>query len=286
MKQTTKPLVSVVMPVLNPHPVYLPQAVQSVMQQTLEDLELLIIEEPSPRAAKEMLVGLNDPRIRHQLDLQRTSIGAQRNRGLAQARADLVALLDADDICEPDRLEKQVDHLRAHPETDVLGSQLCIINAEGRQIGYRAYPLDHHAILRAMRRFSPIGNPSVIFKKELVLQAGGYQFRWGWADDYELWCRLAVRGIRFANHHEPLVRYRIHPESMKSTQLRPTIRATLEIKTMYWYGQMDFRERARIWGERILLCLPPKLALRLFMKTQYRDRLSCDSSESRVVPQR
>jgi glycosyltransferase involved in cell wall biosynthesis len=271
------------MAVLNPHPVYFPQAVQSVMQQTLEDLELVIVEEPSPRSTRELLVGLSDPRIRHQLDLQRTSVGAQRNRGLAHARADLVALLDADDICEPDRVEKQLDYLRAHPETDVLGSQLCIINAEGRQIGYRAYPLDHHSILRAMRRFDPIGNPSVVFKKALVLEAGGYQFGGSSADDYELWCRLAVSGARFANHRESLVRYRIHPESMKSTRVRHLLRDTLEIKRMYWHGQMDLRERARIWGERILLCLPPKLVLRLFMKTQYRDRLPCYHYDSRVV---
>ncbi|MGH7819587.1 MAG: glycosyltransferase family 2 protein, partial [Candidatus Binatia bacterium] len=143
MNETTtarRPRVSVVMPVLKPHPDYFPQAVESVLGQTLREIELLIVEDPSDRPAAELLSRYADPRIRHFENPTRTSLVEQRNRGIEEARAPYVAFLDSDDVCEPARLEKQLAHLEAHPEIDVLGSQLVIIDGNGAIHGYRYYP--------------------------------------------------------------------------------------------------------------------------------------------------
>ncbi|HEV3259632.1 MAG TPA: glycosyltransferase [Gemmataceae bacterium] len=266
-----RPLVSVVMTVLNPHPVYFRQAVQSILAQTLADFELLILDEPSPRCTRALLADIHDPRIRYHFNPRRSSLVDEKNRGLATARAEFVAMQDADDIAELDRLQKQLDYLLAHPDIAVLGSQIAIMDAEGKPLGFRAYPTDHDAIVRSMRRFNPLAHPSIMCRKNVLVEAGGY--RKYFTEDYEFWSRLARQGVRFANHPDPLLRYRIHADGLKSARLRAIIRGTQEVKDLHWRDLMDLRDQAQKWGERLLLLLPPWLVLKLFMKTQYRPTL-------------
>jgi glycosyltransferase involved in cell wall biosynthesis len=260
------------MPVLNPHPVYFPAAVASVLGQSFGDFELLIVEDPAPRSAAELLAGLTDPRVRHVRNARRTGLVDQLNQGLELARGGLIARFDADDLCHPDRLRQQVEWLDRHPEVAVLGSQLAVIDHDGRTVGYRSYPLTHEEIVAALPRYNALAHPSTLYRREVVLSAGGYQYRkYPANEDYELWCRLASRGIRLANHPETLLRYRIHPEGMKAEKLRGIIRGTLEVKAMYW-RRAGWPAAFRRWGERALLGLPPGLVLRLFMALTYRRR--------------
>jgi glycosyltransferase involved in cell wall biosynthesis len=268
------PQVSVVITVLDPEPRYLLEAVRSILDQTLHDIELILVEDPSPRSGKAMLSQVQDDRLRHILNPRRTSLIEQKNQGLQEARGEYVALLGGDDISEPDRLDKQLAFLKAHPEIDVLGAQTRIIDSVGKSLGFRAYPCHHSQIVRAMQRFNAIADPSVMFRRAVILKAGGYQYAEQPAEDYELWCRLVCAGhVTFANHPEVLVRYRIHPQAGKSTRLRGTLQATLEIKERYFGKQMDFLARLRMWGERFLLWLPPPLVMRLFLAFQYRAQL-------------
>jgi glycosyltransferase involved in cell wall biosynthesis len=265
----SKPIVSVVMPVLNPHPVYFRQAIESVLNQTFEDWELVIVEDPSPRPAVEILKDYPDPRIRHFVNPQRTSLVKQRNRALHEAKAELIACQDADDISEPERLEKQVKFMENYPEVAVLGTWLRVIDEDGQTLGFRRYPCDHDDIVRAMRIYNPIGQPSVMFRREVALKHGGYRYEKfsGIGEDYDLWCRLAKKGERFANLPEPLVRYRVHLAGIKTSKLRDALRGTIEIKQLHFGADMDFRARLRLVGERLLLFLPPKFVLWLFLKT-------------------
>jgi glycosyltransferase involved in cell wall biosynthesis len=262
------------MPVLRPHPVFFPRAVRSTLRQTLHDLELVIVEDPSDRSGRDMLGGLlNDPRVRYFVNPARTSQVEQRNRTLAQSRAELVALMDADDVAEPSRLERQVAYLETHPEVGVVGSQVAVIGPSDEPLGYRAFPLSHEAIVSAMTRTVPLNQPSVMLRRSVVLAAGGY--RSDLADvavDYELWSRLAARGARFANLPEPLLRYRVHPEQLKSARLRPMIEAVLRVKAHYWRDKMDWRALAQMWGERCLLYLPPGLVYWALLRTHFRGR--------------
>jgi glycosyltransferase involved in cell wall biosynthesis len=262
------PLVSVIMPVYNPHPVYFRQAVDSIRRQTLTEWELLIVEDPSPRPAAPLLADLNDPRIRHLVRSEKGTIVESLNWGLAESLAPIVARADADDVCEPDRLEKQLAYLNQHPEIDVMGTQLAIIDGDGNLRGYRRYPLDHGAILCGMTRYNALAHPSVVFKKERVAAAGGY--RGFFNEDYELWGRLAGRQANFANHPEALVRYRVIPKGIRSAKVRDMLCGTLEVKRLHWRDRMGLAARLRMWAERGMLWLPPRLVLYLFMKTQFR----------------
>jgi hypothetical protein len=150
----------------------------------------------------------------------------------------------------------------------VLGSQITIIDQNGRKRGRRRYPLTHEAILRALPRFNPLAHPSVMYRRGPVLDAGGYTYPVN--EDYELWSRLAWRGVRFANHPESLLEYRIHPSALKATRLREILRGTLEIKRLYWQDRMDTLGRARMLLERLMLWLPPKAVAGLFAATHFR----------------
>jgi glycosyltransferase involved in cell wall biosynthesis len=256
------------MPVYDPHPLHFRQAVDSILSQTIPDLELLIVEDPSPRPAGPLLAEYRDPRIRHLLRPIKGTIVESLNDGLAEARAPWIARADADDVCENDRLGKQLAFVREHPEIDVLGSQIAVMDGEGTVRGTRDYPLGHEEIVRGLARYNTLAHPSVLYRRETVLEAGGY--RGFFTEDYELWSRLARQGARFANHPEALVRYRVIPEGIRCAKVRDTLRGTLEVKRLHWRGAMDLGARLRLWAERLLLCLPPPLVLSLFLKTQFR----------------
>ncbi|PQO40007.1 glycosyltransferase [Blastopirellula marina] len=260
------------MPVLNPHPRHFREAVESLLAQTLTEFELIIIEDPSPRDGRELIADLHDPRIIHVRNEQRTCLRDQLNQGLRLAQAELIARADADDICRPHRLETQLARFAAEPELDVLGSRLEIIDDEGRHVGYRNYPLTHDEILRALRRFNPVAHPAVMFRRSTVLSADNYVAP-VFVEDYDLWCRLAAAGARFANDPRPAVRYRIHPEGMKSEKLKQMIAATVNLKRRYFQAEMTLSERVRLLAERSMIWLPRPLVLWLFARTAFSRKL-------------
>jgi glycosyltransferase involved in cell wall biosynthesis len=258
------PAVSVLMPVLNPHPVYFPEAVASIVAQTLTDWELIIVEDPSNSSAAELLKPLADPRIRLIANSTKTGLIAQRNRTISEARADLIAMMDADDVAEPNRLVEQVSLMAQNPKLAIVGCQLRIIDSSGADVGHRNYPTTHREILRSMPRYNAIPQPGVMARKQAILRHGGYAFEWP-AEDYDLWSRMLLAGEQFANSDLALVRYRVHAESgSKGTRTRQLLRLTSEVKRRYWWGAMNFSARLRYWGERGLLVLPPSWVVGLF----------------------
>lgn len=264
------PLVSVVVPVFQPHPVFFRQAIDSILHQSFRDLELIVVEDPSSSSGQAMLAGIDDPRLRYIVNEERTSLPRQHNRGLAEAKGQFISRFDADDVCEPNRIETELAFLRDHPEVDVVASALTIIDAHANVVGHRRYPTEHDEIVAAMRRYNPIANSSVMFRREVYERFGGWRDSELPAQDYEWYSRLAAGGARFANLPTPLVRYRLHGGSIKSSKLRGTILTTLEVKNMYWKRDMDLQSRALMLVERTLLYLPASLVLWLFTLLRYR----------------
>jgi hypothetical protein len=148
-----------------------------------------------------------------------------------------------------------------------LGTWLRVIDEDGRTLGFRRYPCDHDDIVRAMRIYNSVGHPSVMFQKKVVLEAGGYADI-DLVEDYELWCRLAKRGAQFAALPEALVRYRVHHGSLsKGIKVRDLVRAVIKVKRNYWGDERDAQMMFRLLAEKMLLLLPPRLTLWLFLKT-------------------
>lgn len=265
------PTVTVAMAVLAPDPRHFPAAVRSVLEQTLTDLELVIVEDPSDRSASEQLAGIDDARLHLVRNPERTSLVDQRNRAVREGRADIVAVLDADDIAHPDWLATQVATLRARRDVDVVGTPLRVVDDDGDLVGYRDYPRRHDEIVAAMPRYNPVAQPGVAFRRSAFEDVGGYQAHLA-NEDYDLWSRLARSGHRFMNQDRPLVDYRVHTGGMKARKLRETIRGTLEVKQRHWSDRLGLVGRLHILAERILLVLPPALVLRLFTWLRYSRR--------------
>lgn len=200
--------VSVVLPV-NRDDGHLGAAIASTLAQTFDDLELIIVANNGPDSLWDWLLALDDPR----LVLVRTGVGQvgfAANLGIELARAPLVARMDGDDICHPERLARQVAFLAAHPDVDVLGSAYRVIDAAGAVVRpLVAMPEGHDAIVRMLPWDPPLANPTVMARRHVLIDAGGFAFG-PFAEDWELWLRLAAAGRRFANLPEPLLDYRSH----------------------------------------------------------------------------
>jgi glycosyltransferase involved in cell wall biosynthesis len=147
------------------------------------------------------------------------------NAGLAALETPLVARLDADDIALPRRLELQSAWMREHPETTVLGCGYDILSDSEPGAGsilYRDWQnslLTDDSIRREMFVESPLVHPTVTFRREAVVRLGGYRDA-GWAEDYDLWLRLAANGARFAKIPDLLVLWRDHPGRLTWTDRR------------------------------------------------------------------
>jgi len=259
--------VSVVMPVRDPDPRHFPAAIESLLAQTLAAIEIVVVEDAAPRIGEpvrsvaEQLTPFDDPRIRH-VHNDDPGIASARNRGITESRAELIAMLDADDQALPERLALQSERMRDEPELAVLGTQLRIMDEHDAETGARRFPLSHDEIFRAMPIYNPIAQPSAMLRKAAVDAVGGYRDRT--CEDYDLWSRLALDGARFANLDTALVRYRLHSGAMKSRKLRASLRDTIDIKREHWHGKQTWRGRLRLVGEHSLLLLPPPLVMALF----------------------
>ncbi len=216
------PAVSVVLPVRNAAAT-LARALASVRSQSFADWELVAVDDGSTDATPPLLAAAaaQDSRIRV-LTTPPAGIVAALNSGLAAARAPLVARLDADDECHPDRLARQVAFLAAHPEIGVCATRVAYGGDPVAGRGYALHVEWTNTLLTpaeiALNRFveSPVAHPSVMFRRELVAAHGGYQDS-GWPEDYELWLRWLEAGVRFAKLPEPLVVWHDPPGRLSRT---------------------------------------------------------------------
>ena len=137
---------------------------------------------------------------------------AVRSKGINTARNAIVVFMDSDDISVPDRVEKQLQYLQAHPEIDIVGGQIEeFIDSTDNIVGKRIVPLDNAAIRRYMKSRCPMNMMTVTVRKEAVLAVGNF-IDWHYNEDYFLWIRLALGGYKFANLPDTLVHARVGKE--------------------------------------------------------------------------
>jgi glycosyltransferase involved in cell wall biosynthesis len=204
----TLPAVSVLMSVRDGAP-WVGDAVRSVLEQSEADLELIVIDDGSVDATPALLGAVRDPRLRVE---RRPPAGLTLalNRAIELARAPLLARLDADDVALPERLARQTRFLDAHPEVGLLGTGAREVDAAGRAVGLVTPPADDPGIRRALIRRNPFVHSSVLMRRRVIDEVGGYDPALPVAQDYELWMRMS-RVTRLANLPEPLVVRRLLP---------------------------------------------------------------------------
>ena len=208
-----QPVVSVVMAVYNEQP-YLEEAVQSILGQTFEDFEFIIVNDGSTDGSKDVLERFaeRDDRIRliHQ---ENRGLIPSLNRGLSMAKGRYVARMDGDDVSHARRLERQVQLLNAHPEVGVVGTKIEYIDVEGRVTGHWPLPTNPEVIAGRLLFNNCLCHPSIVARRTLLRELGGYAEWAKYAEDYELWTR-AVKTSRIKNVCETLLKLRRHEGSV------------------------------------------------------------------------
>lgn len=210
-----EPRVSVLMPVYNAAR-FLGEAVASILEQTFQDLELIAVDDGSEDGSRGILEAFRgrDPRV-HIISRSHTGLVGALLDGLRGARGELIARMDADDVSLPQRLERQVAFLDAHPECVAVSGGMLYIDHRGCPIAERLSPERYDDIERGLLRGlgECLLHGAVVVRRSALDTAGGYRPEFECAEDVDLFLRLAELG-RLANLPEVVLKYRLSPGSI------------------------------------------------------------------------
>lgn len=212
------PSVSVLLPVYNAEQ-FLSDAILSILEQTYGDFELLVIDDGSTDRSAEILrsYAAKDSRLKL-LSRENRGLCATLNELIELAKGKYVARMDADDICEPDRFQRQVEFLDGHPEVVVVGGAIKQIDAAGRPIRTLIPPLEHDDIdAKNVVGHTSICHPTAMIVTAKLRAVGAYDVAFEGAEDLDLWLRLAEVG-KLTNLREPVLLYRLHEKSVSATR--------------------------------------------------------------------
>jgi glycosyltransferase involved in cell wall biosynthesis len=292
MKAVRDPLISVVMSVYNGGS-QLPAAMESILRQTVQDLEFIVINDGSRDDTLECLrhYARTDPRLRV-ISRNNCGLTASLNEGLRLARGEFVARMDADDRASPERLARQTEAMQQDPELVAIGSWARCIEESGHPVFTWRTPERHEEIDARHVSGEPgaLIHPTAVIRRTALIRAQGYDESFETAQDLDLWLRLAESG-RLANLPEPLLDYRLGlhaitqrrrvrqetdvTEAIRRARLRrglppidrrvdPVYLETSPESVLHRWITMALRERqfrtARILGLRLIRAKPGSLA--------------------------
>ncbi len=215
LKTTGKPRVTVLLPIYNAEN-YLRESVDSLLAQSYSDFEIIAVNDGSTDASKNILQGINDPRLNILDNDGNKGIIFTLNRGIRAARGQYIARMDADDVAKPDRFAKQVDYLDSHPQVALVGTGAYLIDEKGRT--FDEWDVQMESLDKTILRYCCFIHPTVMFRREAVAEIGGYRDIARHAEDYDLWLRLSEK-YPLANIPESLLKYRVHAQQISLTKL-------------------------------------------------------------------
>ncbi|WP_448339343.1 glycosyltransferase family 2 protein [Desulfovibrio piger] len=254
----TPPQISIILPVYNAKQ-YLEASVYSILNQSLTDFELILINDGSTDGSEKIVrqLAARDSRIRL---VQRPNKGliATLNEGISLARSPFIARMDADDIALPHRLERQCTYLKIHPEAVAVGSYVKLMDECGHTYRTKYLPTGEK-LRKAFLWGCPIMHPTVMMRTEAVRKAGGYSPEFPSAEDYALWLRLLSLG-EIDNIHEALLSYRVHGSSISHVHARQQRDSTLRAQALWIAGRTFDKDLCHLPTNPLLnaLALPPE----------------------------
>jgi len=210
-----KPLVSVIMAAYNTEK-YIAEAIESVLSQTYSNWELVIADDASTDTTADIVdrYARQDGRIK-MIRLDKNSGQAiARNKAIEKSMGKYLAILDADDVSLPDRLLKQVEFLESNTDISLVGSSAELIDEAGKAIGTKRKPLSNKEIRFRLLLQTQFTASTVCTTKSAFMEVGGFDTKYLYAEDYDLWSRLVKKGEKLANIAQPLVLYRMHSNSV------------------------------------------------------------------------
>ena len=231
---TLKPKLSVITPVYNREK-YLPECIDSILNQTFKDFEFILIDDHSTDGSLKIIKEYESKDNRVKFLSNKLNLGATKsfNNGLNISVGKYIARMDSDDISMPERFQKQIDLFENWTELEVLGTGAILINGDGVEIGRKKFPSDYKKIKKILMSGVPVFDPSVIIRSETLKQIGGFDNRLAPADDYHLWLSLFKNKKIISNLNDYLIKYRIHDSNLSKLQLSEQLKKTYIAKKIY-----------------------------------------------------
>lgn len=200
------------------HPEYLRQSLDSVFKQTLPADEVVLVEDGplTPELEEVVEEYVNKyPTLKLVKISKNGGLGRALNEGLKHCSYEVVIRMDTDDICFPNRFEKQIDYMTRYSDIDISSAWLSEFEDDVKNVKcLKKVPHRHDQIETYIKSRNPLNHPAVVFRKSAVERAGGYQ-HFPLFEDWYLWARMLVTGSKFRNIQKPLVHFRTSPEMMK-----------------------------------------------------------------------
>ena len=231
------PLLTVLMPVYNAEK-YLAEAIDSILQQTFSDFELLILDDGSVDSSVKIINSYTDPRIRLFKNERNLGISATLNKGIEMCSTELIARMDADDISYPDRLQKQYEFFLNNPDCSLLSTWAREITSGKQPFVTEMLNSDYHYY--ALTFQCCIYHPTVMYKRSAVMSVGMYNTPY--SEDFELWWQL-IRRYKVYSLHEVLLDYRLSEESLCRTTKKSEYEVsqyTQVLRNIHYYTGYDY----------------------------------------------
>lgn len=207
-----KPSISVLMPAYNAEK-YIGEAIYSILNQTFTDFELIIVNDGSVDSTIAVVKTFDDPRIILLNELHQ-GIAASLNKGIHVAKADYIARFDADDICMPERLQKQYDFLFTNAHYSIIGCAADYIDMNDEYVFCYCPPaITNDEIRKIVLTQCPFIHSGVLFKKNIIINAGGYDLNAHTFEDHLLWSNVLKKHQGY-NLTDKLIKVRLNPQSV------------------------------------------------------------------------
>ncbi|MCA9301895.1 glycosyltransferase family 2 protein [Candidatus Nomurabacteria bacterium] len=266
-QKLSKARISVVMPVYNSVK-YVDKAVKSILSQSFEDFEFIIIDDCCTDGTSKLLQDFAkaDGRIIYERNSKNMKIAYSRNRGIELSTSAYIATMDADDIALPHRLGQQYEFLQNNPDVGVCMGNLNVIDENGAFKYTREYPVSDKDIRKAFFLFNPIPNPTVMCRKEIYETVDGYDEAFHPIDDLDFWIRVGVE-YKFGNVGVAVIDYRVHHEGSSHAFPRDVERLTFKLR--FKALKLGYRPSAKatilnIVQLGLLYIMPEKFKIPLF----------------------
>lgn len=204
-----KPRISVTMAICNIER-FLAEAIESVLVQTFRDFELIIVDFGSTDSSRSIVASYasKDDRIRT-IDAADCDLVRARNVACSYARGELIAVMDADDVCLPMRFEREIEVFEGNHNIGMVGSATQWIDASGEKLGVQYVPETDDEIRATLPIRCPFWHPTVMVRTSILKSVGWYRSPFVYAHDYDMELRIAEH-CRCENLAEVLVNYRVH----------------------------------------------------------------------------
>lgn len=243
--------ISILLPTFNCEK-YILNAIQSILCQTYEYFELLVIDDGSTDNTSNLVKMVKDTRVQY-VKIKHGGISRALNFGLKIANHDWIARMDADDLSLPNRLERQINFISNNSSYNIISSWYATFNNKGLYHLFKL-PMEHRDIVQGLELHSSLCHAATIYHKQLILSVGGYSncsF-----EDYDLWLKLKDKAM-FYNIPEPLLLVRLRTQSLYRRDLKFNKKKIISLQRKYFeinhyktFSKIDFDKKQKLEGWR------------------------------------